>query len=111
MSGERGATRSCHHRSLPSTSASGSGVGAILASRNRTGGVFGVFTEAICGWQQTKSRRWAHTFSRHASRIRTTASTWALAPSFTIEPSHITGTGARWKKFLSQALLMDIRCG
>ena len=111
MSGEREATCSCRHRLPPSTSASGSGVGAILASRDRTGGVFGVFAAAIGGWQQTKSRRWAHTLLRHASHIRTMASTWALAPSFTMEPSHITGTGVRWKKFLSQASLTDIRSG
>jgi len=111
MSGEREATCSCPHRLLPSTTASGSGVGAILASRDRTGGAFGVFTAAIGRWQQTKSRRWAHTLLRHASRIRTMASTWALAPSFTMEPSHFTGTGVRWKKFLSQASLMDMRSG
>jgi len=111
MSGEREATCACRRRLLPSTSASGSGVGAILPSRDRTGGAFGGFTAASGGWPQTKSRRWAHTLLRHASRIRTMASTWALAPSFTMELSHITGAGVRWKKFLSQASLTDIRSG
>ena len=111
MSAEREPTCSYRHMLLSSTSASGSGVGAILATPNRSGGVFRVFTAAIDRWQQTKSRRWAHTLSRHDSRIRTMASTWALAPSFTMEPSHITGTAVRWKKFLSQASLTDIRSG
>jgi len=111
MSGKREATSSCRHRLLSSISASGSGVGARLATRDRTGEAFGVFTAAIDRWQPTKSRRWAHTLLRHASRIRTMASTWALAPSFTMELSHITGAGVRWKKFLSQASLTDIRSG
>lgn len=83
----------------------------MIAGRNQTRGVIGGFATAIDGWQQMKSRRWAHTSLRRVSSMRTMASTWVPAPSFTMPPSHTTGTGARWKRFLSRASLTDIRSG
>ena len=83
----------------------------MIACRDRTRRVSAVFAAVIDGWQQMKNRRWAHTSLRRVSPMRTMASTWELEPSFTMQPSHITGTGARWKKFLSQASLMDMRSG
>ena len=69
------------------------------------------FAAATGAWQQMKSRLWAHTSLRRASPMRTMASTWAAAPLFTMPPSHPTGAGARWKRFLSRASLTDIRYG
>jgi hypothetical protein len=83
----------------------------MIAHRDQARGVLGGFAAAIGGWQQMKSRRWAHTSLRRVSPMRTMASTWVAEPSFTMPPSHITGTGARWKRFLSRASLMDIRYG
>jgi len=83
----------------------------MIARQGQKREVVGTFAAAIGPWQQMKSRLWAHTSLRRASLMRTMASTWAPAPLFTMPPSHPTGAGARWKKFLSRASLTDIRYG
>lgn len=83
----------------------------MVAGRDQTRGLIGGFAAAIDGWQQMKSRRWAHTSLRRVSSMRTMASTWVPALSFTMPPSHTTGTGGRWKRFLSGASLTEIRSG
>src|SRR5215469_6275667 len=96
---------------LSSTRACGSGAGAMLAYCDRTGGVFGVLAAAIDSWQPMRNRRWAHTSLRLVLPMRTMASTWAPETSFTMRPSHLTGTGARWKRFLSHGSHSVIRYG
>jgi hypothetical protein len=83
----------------------------MISYRNQTGEGFRSLTITIDGWQQVKNPRWAHTSLRRVSAMHTTASMWAPEPSFTMPPSHITGTGARWKRFLSRASLRDIPYG
>jgi len=83
----------------------------MILHRNQTGVGFRGFTITIDGWQQVKNHRWAHTSLRRVSATHTTASMWAPEPSFTMPPSHITGTGARWKRFLSRASLRDVPYG
>ena len=83
----------------------------MISRREQTGEAFKVFAAAIDGWQQAKSRRWAHTSLRRVSPMCIMASMWVPEPSFTMAPSRITGTGALWKRFLSHASLKDIRCG
>lgn len=48
---------------------------------------------------------------RRALLTHTMGSTWVPGPSFTTPPSHITGTGARCKRFLWQASLADTQFG
>ena len=83
----------------------------MTSPRKQTAGQFKAFAAAIDGWQQAKSRRWAHTSLRRVSPMCIMASMWVPEPSFTMAPSRITGTGALWKRFLSHASLKDIRCG
>ena len=52
-------------------------------------------------WRQLKSRRWADTSLHHVLATYTMASMWVQEPSCTMPLSHITGIGARWKRFLS----------
>ena len=83
----------------------------MIAHQVHQPGVVGGFAAATGGWRQMKSRLWAHTSLRRASPMRTMASMWARTPSFTMAPSPLSGTGARWKRFLSRASLMDVRYG
>ena len=83
----------------------------MIPCRDRTRDVFGVFAPEIGSWQQMKSRRCAHTSLRLVSPMRTMASMWEPVPLFTIAPSHLTGVGARWKRFLSHASHTVIRYG
>jgi len=83
----------------------------MAARSDQTGGALGILSETIDRSKQVKSRRWAHTSLHRASATCTMASTWAAEPSFTMPPSHITGIGARWKRFLSRASPMDIPFG
>ena len=83
----------------------------MTSPRKQTAGQFKAFAAAIDGWQQAKSRRWAHTSLRLVSPMRTMASMWEPVPLFTIAPSHLTGVGARWKGFLSHASRTVIRYG
>src|SRR5215470_7592880 len=83
----------------------------MIARQDQEREVVGAFASPTGAWQQMKSRLWAHTSLRRASPMRTMASTWGPAPSFTMPPSHPTGVGARWKRFLSRASLTDIRYG
>ena len=83
----------------------------MIAHQVQQPGVVEGFAVATGGWQQVKSRLWARTSLRRVSLICTMASTWAPAPSFTMPRSHLTGTGARWKRFLSRASLTDIPSG
>jgi hypothetical protein len=82
----------------------------MIASRDQTTTVLVDYGAMIVGWPQTRNRRWAHTSLRRGSAMHTMASTWVREPSFTMPPSHITGTAARWKRFLSQVSLTDTRC-
>jgi len=83
----------------------------MIVCRDQTRALVGAFAPAIAAWQQMKSRRWSRTSLRRVSPTRTMASMWAPAPSFTMLPSHLTGAGARWKRFLSHASLNVIRYG
>jgi hypothetical protein len=83
----------------------------MIPCRDRTRDVLGAFAPGIGSWQQMKSRRWAHTSLRLVSPMRTMASMWEPVPLFTIAPSHLTGVGARWKRFLSHASRTVIRYG
>jgi len=83
----------------------------MIARQGQEREMVGGFAAATGAWQEMKSHLWAHTSLRRASPMHTMASTWGLAPSFTMPPSHPIGAGARWKRFLSRASLTDIRYG
>jgi len=83
----------------------------MIARQGQEREMVGGFAAATGAWQEMKSRLWAHTSLRRASPMRTMASTWVPAPSFTMPPSPPTGAGARWKKFLSRTSPTDIRYG
>jgi len=78
---------------------------------NHTGGEPGSLATAIYGCRAMKSRRSAHTSSLRVLAMRTMASTWVLERSFTMPLWDITGTGARWKKFLSLVSLTAVPYG
>lgn len=58
-------------------------------------------SEAIGSWSETKNPLWVRTLSHLGASIGITASTSALARSFTTRGSRTVCTEDRWKKFLS----------
>jgi hypothetical protein len=83
----------------------------MIARRDQTAGVFAASAPKITVWEHTKSRHWAHISLHRASAMPTMASTWVPELSFTMSPSHVTGTGDQCKRFLWRASPTDIRCG
>ena len=83
----------------------------MIVYRDQRAEVSGAYTTTIGEWQPMKSRRWVLTWLRGALPTRTMGSMWVPGPSFTTPRSHITGTGARWKRFLWQVSLADTQFG
>jgi len=67
---------------------------------NQTSAEPGSLASATYGCRAMKSRRSAHTLSLHVLVMRIMASTSVLERSFTMPLWDVTGTGARWKRFL-----------
>jgi len=67
--------------------------------------------EATGSWSGTKNPRWVRTLSHLGAAIGITASTSALARSFTTRGSHTVYAEERWKKFLSLISRADSASG
>jgi len=72
-----------------------------IVSQGASVRLLGGNAEATCSWSGTKNPRWARTLSHVGEAICITASTSALARSFTTRGSHTVFAEGRWKKFLS----------
>ena len=71
-------------------------VSQVLSVRYLAGG-----SEATGSWSGTKNPRWVRTLSHLGAAICITASTSAIARSFTTRGSRTVCAEDRWKKFLS----------
>ena len=68
-------------------------------------------SEATGSWSGTRSPRWVRTLSHPGAAICITASTSALARSFTTRRSRTVCVEDRWKKFLSLVSRVDSASG
>jgi len=83
----------------------------MTSHSNHTGGEPGSLGTAIYACRAMKSRRSGHTLSLRDLAMRTTASTSVLERSYTMPLWDVTGTGARWKRFLSLVSLTAVPYG